>query len=114
MVLVGVPVVLLGLRHDASTQERRMGLLFALPSLVFLVLWWPAQGIDRDIDTVFAAFPAFFAGAWLCSRSVTTTAVAFGFLGLAHAGFWFVVQSGEFSADDCWCSPSCSASSWAG
>ena len=98
MVLVGVPVVLLGLRHDASTQERRMGLLFALPSLVFLVLWWPAQGIDRDIDTVFAAFPAFFAGVWLCSRSVTTTAIAFGFLGLAHAGFWFVVQSGQFSA----------------
>ena len=54
-VVVGVPVLLLGLlSRGGVSRERRLVLLFALPSLAFLVTWWPAQGVDNEMDLIFA------------------------------------------------------------
>ena len=59
-------------------------------------MWWPALGVDTEMDLIFATFPAFFAGAWLCARTRTATVAGLALAALAHAGFWFVVQSGDF------------------
>ena len=97
VVIVGLPMLLLGLlSRSAAADVRRIGLVFALPSLAFLVLWWPLLGLDTDLDLTFAAFPAFFAGAWLCSRTRRMTAIGLVLAALAHVGFWVVAQSGFF------------------
>ena len=97
-VVVGVPVLLLGLLSRSGVpRERRLALMFALPSLAFLVVWWPALGVDTEMDLIFATFPAFFAGAWLCARTRAATVAGLALAALAHAGFWFVVQSGDFA-----------------
>ena len=70
--------------------------MFALPSLAFLVAWWPIQGVNMEMDLIFATFPAFFAGAWLCARTRGVTVAALGLAALAHASFWFVVRSDDF------------------
>ena len=96
-IVVGVPVLLLGLWwRGGATRERRLALVFALPSLAFLVAWWPVQGVDMEMDLIFATFPAFFAGAWLCARTQGATVAALVLAALAHTGFWFVVRSGDF------------------
>ena len=96
-VVVGVPVLLLGLlSRSGAARERRVALVFALPSLAFLVAWWPVQGVDMEMDLIFATFPAFFAGAWLCARTRGVTVAALGLAALAHASFWFVVRSDDF------------------
>ena len=96
-VVVGVPVLLLGLLlPGGGTRQRRLTLVFALPSLVFLVVWWPILGVDTEMDLIFAAFPAFFAGAWLCARKRGATVAALVLAALAHTGFWHVVRSGDF------------------
>ena len=98
-VVVGVPVLLLGLMsRGAAPRERRLALVFALPSLAFLVAWWPVQGVDNEMDLIFATFPAFFAGAWLCARTRGATVAALALASLAHAALWIVVRSDDFSA----------------
>ena len=97
-VVVGVPVLLLGLlSRSGARRERRLALVFALPSLAFLVVWWPSMGVGSEMDLIFATFPAFFAGAWLCARTRTATVSGLVLAALAHASFWFVVQSGDFA-----------------
>ena len=98
-VVVGVPVLLLGLlSRSGAPRERRLALLFALPSLAFLVMWWPVMGVGMEMDLIFASFPAFFAGAWLCARTQGATMAALGLAALAHASFWVVVRSDDFSS----------------
>ena len=98
-VVVGVPVLLLGLlSRGGVSRERRLVLLFALPSLAFLVTWWPVQGVDNEMDLIFATFPAFFAGAWLCARTRGATVAALALAAVAHGGLWSVVRSADYSA----------------
>ena len=98
-VVVGVPVLLLGLlSRSGAARERRLALMFALPSLAFLVAWWPIQGVNMEMDLIFATFPAFFAGAWLCARTRRATVAALGLAALAHASFWYVVRSDDFGS----------------
>ena len=49
-----------------------------------------------EMDLIFATFPAFFAGAWLCARTRGLTVAALGLAALAHGSFWFVVRSDDF------------------
>ena len=99
-VVVGVPVLVLGLlSRGGASRERRLALVFALPSLAFLVAWWPVQGVDMEMDLIFATFPAFFAGAWLCARTRGATASALMLAALAHVGLWSVVRSDDFGVN---------------
>ena len=45
---------------------------------------------------VAAAFPAFFAGAWLCARERRHTAIAAAILISAHLAFWRIVLDTRF------------------
>ena len=95
-IIVGVPVLAVGFLVCRGSEERQVAAAFSAVSIVFLLLFWPAQGIGVDADSVFAAFPAFFAGAWLCARSPRATGLSFALLAGAHAVFWFVVRNSEF------------------
>ena len=86
----------LGFLVGRGSGERRIAAGYSAVSIVFLLFFWPAQGIGPDADSVFAAFPAFFAGAWMCARSPGATGVGFALLTLAHAVFWFLVRNDEF------------------
>ena len=97
-VMVGLPVLALGLIVGRKSDESRIAAAFSCVSVLFLLLFWPAQGIGMDADSVFAIFPAFFAGAWLCASSVRATFAALGLLAAAHAVFWYVIRNSEFLA----------------
>ena len=55
------------------------------------------MGVGSEMDLIFATFPAFFAGAWLCARTRGATVAGLALAALAHAGFWFVVHSDDFT-----------------
>jgi hypothetical protein len=88
LVMAGAPLVFF--------VRSRPALLFAIPSVIFSILWWPIQGLAVDSDLVLAAFPAVFALLWMCAQSLRGTLIAFGFLLLAHLTFWWVVQNESF------------------
>lgn len=95
-VMVGVPILALGFLVARGSGERHIAAGYAAVSVAFLLLFWPAQGIGVDVDSVFAAFSAFFPGAWMCAQSTKATGLGFALLALAHAVFWFLVRNAEF------------------
>jgi hypothetical protein len=95
--ITGIPLVLLAvaaLRRTAVTAVP--ALLYALPSALFLCAFWPIQGLAVEADLLFAAFPGFFALAWLASRSATVTASSLLVLASAHVVFWRVMLGDLF------------------
>ena len=77
-------------------EETRAVLLYAVPSAIFLVLFWPVQGVGQEMDLVFAAFPAAYALAWLCAHDARRTTIAAVLLISAHMAFWRVVLGIDF------------------
>lgn len=94
--VVGLPVVLIGLKA-ARGESRRAVLAAAAVSGAVMLLLWPAQGIGQDIDIVLATFPAFFAGAWLCAARPRAAVAALCTLAIGHAVFWLIVRSEAFT-----------------
>jgi hypothetical protein len=95
--MAGAPLVVLAL----ASLRRRTGpvrpvLLFVLPSALFLCAFWPVQGLAVEADLVFAAFPGFYALAWLASRSSTATRWGIVLLASGHVVFWRVMLSDLF------------------
>ena len=93
---VGVLLLMIGLVAGAPSAERRIAAGYSLISVAALMLIWPAQGIGLDIDTVFAIFPAVYAGAWLCAHSRRATGLGFVVAAVAHGVFWALVRHNEF------------------
>jgi hypothetical protein len=77
-------------------DEGRAVLLYSVPSFVFLVVFWPIQGLGVEMDLVFAAFPALYALAWLCAHEPRCTRIAAALLLVAHLVFWRIVLGLEF------------------
>ncbi|MDA1183146.1 MAG: hypothetical protein O2930_00705 [Acidobacteria bacterium] len=94
---VGVPLVVVaaGMWRERR-EEVRAALLYAVPSLIFLVLFWPIQGLGMEMDLVFAAFPAVYALAWVCAHDEKRTAIAAVLLVSAHVAFWRIVLGIDF------------------
>jgi hypothetical protein len=95
--VVGVPLV--AVAASLSTRHRQLARAvfgFAVPSLLFWIFFWPVQGLGVDTGHVAAAFPAFFALAWLCAREPRHAAIAAALLASAHLGFWRVVLDTRF------------------
>ena len=95
--VVGAPVLLvvfsLWKRHR---DEVLVALCYSIPSVLYSVLFWPMQGLGVETDTVFAAFPAIYAGAWVCAKEQRPTRVAAALLILGHIGFWRMVLDTRF------------------
>ena len=90
-VAVGVPMLLLALWQGRSVLERHAALLYSLPGLLFLVVWWPSPGVSRDMDLLLTAFAGMSGAIWISSRSTRTTLQAWALLIAVHIAFWTVV-----------------------
>jgi len=93
----GVPLVAIAASlWRRYPDEVRTALLYAVPSTVFLVVFWPVQGLGLDMDLVLAAFPALYALAWVCARDTRTATTAAVVLASAHFAFWRIVMGDDF------------------
>ena len=95
--VVGAPLLVLAawLRRKHG-DDVRVALCYALPSVAFSIMFWPIQGLGAEMDLVVAAFPAFYALAWLCALDPRSTLVAAALLASAHIAFWRVLLDGRF------------------
>ena len=80
LAVTGAALVLLA-AWFARGPDRTAVLIATVPVLLFLIWFWPVQGLGNDSDFLGSAFPASYAGAWLLARD--TKASIFGFLVLA-------------------------------
>jgi hypothetical protein len=90
---IGVPLLALGLVRGRQNLERQAALLFALPSLFFLIMWWPSAGVEHDMDLLLGAFGAISAGAWLAARTPRAALQGWILLAATHLMFWAVVAN---------------------
>ena len=95
--VVGAPLaaVAASLRRQYR-DEVRAALLYTVPSALFLVMFWPIQGLGVEMDLVFAAFPAIYALAWICAHDPRRTVIAAAILVSAHLAFWRIVIGIDF------------------
>jgi hypothetical protein len=95
--VVGVPLLVVG----ASLWRRHredvvLTACYAVPSLLYLVAYWPVQGLGVDTGHVFGTFPAFYAAAWLCAREPRQTSIAAALLVVGQLLFWRMVLDTRF------------------
>jgi hypothetical protein len=95
--IVGAPLfavaVSLWKRHR---DQVRVLLCYAIPSVLFLIVYWPPQGLGVDTGHVFATFPALYACAWLCAQERQHTTIGAALLISGHFAFWRVVLDTRF------------------
>jgi hypothetical protein len=77
-------------------DEVRCALLYAIPSTLFLLVFWPVQGLGVEMDLVLAAFPALYALAWVSAHDAKAATIAAALLASAHLAFWRIVLGGDF------------------
>jgi hypothetical protein len=95
--VVGAPLLALAVSlWRRYAPEVRTALVYSLPSFVFVVAFWPIQGLGEEMDLVFAAFPAVYALIYVCALDVRRTAIAAALLAAAHYAFWYVVLDPQF------------------
>ena len=95
--VVGAP--LLAVAASLWKRHRDTVLLMAcysIPSVLFLIFYWPPQGLGVDTGHVIATFPALYACAWICARERRHTTIAAVLLLSAHLGFWRMVLDTRF------------------
>ena len=88
---IGVPLLVFALLRAKSGLERRVALLYAVPGLLFLLVWWPSAGVNRDMDLLLGAFAGISAAIWLASRTPRIAFQAWVVLALVHVTFWAVI-----------------------
>jgi hypothetical protein len=96
--MVGVPLAAAALAGARRSSDATVAVVFALPSLLFLALLWPIQGLAVEADLLVAAFPAVYALAWVAAQSWQTTALGILLLASSHIVFWRVLVSDAFVA----------------
>ena len=95
--VVGMPLVVVAASlWRRFPAETRAALLYAVPSLVFVVVFWPIQGLAVEMDLVLAAFPAVYALAWVCAHDHRRAIIAAAVLACAHLVFWRIVFDSAF------------------
>ena len=95
--VVGMPlIVVAGSLWRRFGFEARTALLYALPSMMFVVAFWPIQGLAVEMDLVFAAFPAVYALAWVCAQDQRRALTAAALLAIGHLAFWRIVLDSAF------------------
>jgi hypothetical protein len=95
--VVGAPLLVVATslwrRYD---HEVRTALAYALPSVMMATFVWHSQGLNEDMDVVFAVFPALYALAWICAHDPKGTRVAAALLVSGHLAFWRIVLDSRF------------------
>jgi hypothetical protein len=95
--IIGAPLlpVAVSLWRKCPHEVRTM-LWYLPPSLAFVILRWPFDGVGGGMDLVVAGFPAFSALAWICAHDAKRTNIAAALLVSAHLAFWRVVFDHSF------------------
>jgi hypothetical protein len=95
--VVGAPLLAVAASLWRQHQhEVRVALLYAVPSTMFTILFWPIQGIGVEMDLVVAAFPAVYALAWVAAHDPRRTLIAAALLASGHIAFWRIVLDPRF------------------
>jgi hypothetical protein len=68
----------------------------SVPVVLFVIFFWPVQGLGNDTDFLGSAFPPLYAAGWLASRSKRLSLVAVAILGLSQLAMLYVVHSNAF------------------
>jgi hypothetical protein len=84
------------IRWRRFAVELRATLWYIPPSIVFLLLRWPFEGIGGGFDLVFAGFPVLHALAWVCAHDTTPTANSAVRLVSAHLAFLPILLDDQF------------------
>ena len=94
---VGAPLLLVAASLWKQHRDQVVIMLcYAIPSVLFWIFYCPPQGLGVDTGHVVGAFPAFYAGAWLCARERRHTAIAAALLISGHLAFWRIVLDTRF------------------
>jgi hypothetical protein len=67
-----------------------------IPMILFVILYWPVQGLGNDTDFLGAAFPALYGVGWLTARSRRLPLVLVGALAVGQLALLFVVHGLRF------------------
>lgn len=95
--IVGAPLLVLVVSlWRRYPHEVRTALCYTPPSLLFVILRWPFEGVGGGMDLVAAGFPALYALAWVCAHDSKRTNIAAALLVSAHYAFWRVVLDDRF------------------
>jgi hypothetical protein len=95
--VVGVPILVVAASLWKQHRDQvSLMLCYAIPSVLFLIFYWPPQGLGVDTGHLVGTFPAMFAAAWLCARQQRHTTVAALLLISGHLGFWRMVLDTRF------------------
>ncbi len=94
--VLGVFVGAVALALLPRDRAWRIVALASLPVVVYVVLWWPVQGLGVDTDFLGAAFPALYGIAWLASSSKRASLVAVAGLALCQAAMLIVMHGHGF------------------
>ena len=95
--VVGAPLLVVGAtlwRRHAG--EVRTAMAYAVPAVLMSTFVWHSQGLNEDMDVVFAVFPALYASTWLCAHDPKRTRIAAAVLIFAHLAFWRIVLDSRF------------------
>jgi hypothetical protein len=97
LAVTGAALVLLAAWFERG-PERTALLVAAAPILLFLIWFWPVQGLGNDSDFLGSAFPPTYAAAWILARRFKPSALALlilvaGNAAIAHVLTWPFVHS---------------------
>ena len=94
--VTGVPLMALLPVTRAGSSDVTAAVLYSIPASIFLVMFWPIQGLGVEMDLLFAAFPAVYALAWVCAHDRRAALIAAVVLAGAHLVFWRVALDSAF------------------
>jgi hypothetical protein len=97
LAVTGAALVLLAAWFVHGSARQAL-LIATVPVLVFVVWFWPVQGIGNDSDFLGSAFPATYAAAWLIAANLRASIIGFlvlvaGNAAIAHILTWGFVHS---------------------
>jgi hypothetical protein len=97
LAVTGAALVLLAAWYGRDVAGTAV-LIAAAPILLFLIWFWPVQGLGNDSDFLGSAFPPTYAAAWILARRLKPSAVGLlilvaGNAAIAHVLRWPFVHS---------------------
>ena len=81
---------------SASRRAVVQAALFGLPSLIFLVRWWPVSA-PYNLDLLLSIYPGVFAACWVAASSRRRATGALVLLAVLHLVLWAMLGNGTFS-----------------
>ena len=81
---------------SASRRAVVQAALFGLPSLIFLVRWWPVSA-PYNLDLLLSIYPGVFAACWVTASSRRRAIGGLVVLAVLHLLLWTMLGNGTFS-----------------